>query len=148
LLLPFQVSVLGFTSPAVSATNHLYKVLATPSGVTRYAKEGRMLWPLTWVLVGGTVPGGIIGALVRGVSLPDAAAFRLFAGPHEGGPEKGSGVAASASSVRKTRSRPARFARYMALSAARIAACAEGGGLRNTIAPIVAPTPAGVPAAA
>lgn len=80
LLLPFQVSVLGFTSPAVSATNHLYNVLATPSGVARYAKEGRMSWPLAWTLVSGTVPGALIGALVRVRFLPDPARFRLFAG--------------------------------------------------------------------
>jgi uncharacterized membrane protein YfcA len=80
LLLPFQVSVLGFASPAVSATNHLYNVLATPSGVARYAREGRMLWPLTWVLVAGTVPGAVVGALVRVRFLPDPASFKLFAG--------------------------------------------------------------------
>jgi uncharacterized membrane protein YfcA len=80
LLLPFQVSVLGFTSPAVSATNHLYNVLATPSGVARYAKEGRMLWPLAWTLVAGTVPGALIGTFLRVRYLPDPARFKLFAG--------------------------------------------------------------------
>ena len=46
LLLPFQVSVLGFTSPAVSSTNLVYNIVAIPSGVYRYIKEGRMAWPL------------------------------------------------------------------------------------------------------
>src|SRR5215208_4901432 len=32
LLLPFQVSVLGFTSPAVSPTNLVYNIFATPGG--------------------------------------------------------------------------------------------------------------------
>src|SRR5215211_7530325 len=32
LLLPFQVSVLGFTSPAVSPTNLVYNSFATPGG--------------------------------------------------------------------------------------------------------------------
>ncbi len=32
LLLPFQVSVLGFVSPSVSATNLVYNVIATPGG--------------------------------------------------------------------------------------------------------------------
>ena len=80
LLLPFQVSVLGFTSPAVSATNHLYNVLATPSGVARYAQEGRMLWPLAWILALGTIPGVLIGAFVRVHYLPDPVRFKLFAG--------------------------------------------------------------------
>jgi uncharacterized membrane protein YfcA len=80
LLLPFQVSVLGFTSPAVSATNHLYNVLATPSGVARYAKEGRMDWPLARTLVAGAAPGAVLGTLLRVRLLPDPAHFKLFAG--------------------------------------------------------------------
>jgi len=47
LLLPFQVSFLGFTSPAVSSTNLVYNIVAIPSGVYRYIREGRMCWPLT-----------------------------------------------------------------------------------------------------
>ena len=33
LLLPFQVSFLGFTGPAVSSTNLVYNIVATPGGV-------------------------------------------------------------------------------------------------------------------
>ena len=44
LLLPFQVSVLGFTSPAVSPTNLIFNIVAIPSGVYRYIREGRMAW--------------------------------------------------------------------------------------------------------
>jgi len=74
------VSVLGFTSPAVSATNHLYNVLATPSGVARYAREGRMSWPLARTLILGTVPGALLGTVLRVRYLPDPARFKLFAG--------------------------------------------------------------------
>ena len=80
LLLPFQVSVLGFTSPAVSAANHLYNIIATPSGVARYAKDGRMLWSLARILVAGTVPGALLGSYLRVRYLPDPARFKLFAG--------------------------------------------------------------------
>ncbi len=80
LLLPFQVSVLGFTSPAVSPTNLVYNVVAIPSGVYRYIKEGRMAWPLTWVVIVGTLPGVFIGAFLRIKYLPDPKAFKLFAG--------------------------------------------------------------------
>jgi uncharacterized membrane protein YfcA len=80
LLLPFQMSVLGFTSPAVSATNHLYNVLATPSGVARYAKEGRMDWPLARTIIGGTAPGAVLGTFLRVQLLPDPTRFKLFAG--------------------------------------------------------------------
>ncbi|MGE5259122.1 MAG: sulfite exporter TauE/SafE family protein [Hyphomicrobiales bacterium] len=80
LLLPFQVSVLGFTSPAVSATNFVYNIVAIPSGVYRYLKEGRMAWPLTWIVILGTLPGVLIGYYLRVLYLPDPKAFKLFVG--------------------------------------------------------------------
>jgi uncharacterized membrane protein YfcA len=79
LLLPFQMSFLGYINPSVSATNQLFNVVAIPSGVYRYYKEGRMVWPLTWVVVIGTLPGVLIGAIVRVNYLPDAKNFKLFA---------------------------------------------------------------------
>src|SRR3954449_10548483 len=63
LLLPFQVSVLGFTSPAVSPTNLIYNVIATPGGVYRYMRERRVVWPLAWVVILGALPGAFVGAL-------------------------------------------------------------------------------------
>ncbi|ROL59029.1 sulfite exporter TauE/SafE family protein [Bacteroidetes/Chlorobi group bacterium MS-B_bin-24] len=80
IILPFQVSVLGFTSPAVSATNQLYNVVAIPSGVYRYIREGRMVWPLTWIVIAGTLPGVLIGALVRINYLSNPSSFKGFAG--------------------------------------------------------------------
>lgn len=80
LLLPFQMSVLGFTTPSVSATNQLFNVVAIPPGVYRYAKEGRMLWPLAGVIISGTLPGVFLGAWLRIEYLPDPADFRFFAG--------------------------------------------------------------------
>ncbi|MBU8910886.1 MAG: sulfite exporter TauE/SafE family protein, partial [Desulfobacterales bacterium] len=64
LLLPFQMSVLGYTSPSVSATNHVFNIIAIPSGVYRYIKEKRMLWPLANAIIIGTLPGVFIGAWV------------------------------------------------------------------------------------
>jgi uncharacterized membrane protein YfcA len=75
LLLPFQVSVLGFTSPAVSPTNLIYNVLATPGGVYRYMREGRVVWPLAWLMVLGTLPGVFVGALLRATLLSDPGTF-------------------------------------------------------------------------
>lgn len=80
LLLPFQVSVLGFTNPSVSSTNQLYNIIAIPGGVIRYIKEGRMVWPLTWIVIAGTLPGVFIGAIIRVEYLPDPTAFKIFAG--------------------------------------------------------------------
>ncbi len=79
LLLPFQISVLGYTAPSVSATNHLFNIVAIPSGVWRYIREGRMVWPLAAVVVVATLPGVLIGAVVRIRYLPDPRSFKLFA---------------------------------------------------------------------
>ena len=79
LLLPFNISILGFNSPAVSSTNHLYNSIAIPGGVYRYIKEGRMVWPLTAVIILGTLPGVVVGTLIRVNYLPDPKNFKLFA---------------------------------------------------------------------
>lgn len=79
LLLPFQMSFLGYTNPSVSATNQVFNIVAIPSGVYRYWREGRMVWPLTWVVVAGTLPGVFIGAIVRVAYLPNPKHFKLFA---------------------------------------------------------------------
>ncbi|WP_333652985.1 sulfite exporter TauE/SafE family protein [Dissulfurispira sp.] len=80
LLLPFQMSVLNYTAPSVSGTNHVFNIVAIPSGVYRYIREGRMAWPLTWVVVAGTLPGVFLGYYVRVLYLPDPRAFKFFVG--------------------------------------------------------------------
>ena len=80
LLLPFQVSILGFTSPAVSPTNLVYNVVAIPSGIYRYVKEKRMAWPLALITIAGTLPGIFIGALIRIHYISDPGKFKFFMG--------------------------------------------------------------------
>jgi hypothetical protein len=80
ILLPFQMSVLNYTAPSVSGTNHVFNIVAIPSGVYRYIKEGRMAWPLTWVVIAGTLPGVFIGYYLRVQYLPDPKTFKLFVG--------------------------------------------------------------------
>lgn len=80
LLLPFQMSVLNYTAPSVSGTNHVFNIIAIPSGVYRYIKEGRMAWPLTMVIVAGTLPGVFIGYYFRVRYLPEPRSFKLFVG--------------------------------------------------------------------
>ena len=79
LLLPIQLSFLGIAGPSASATNHFYNVLAIPGGVRRYVREQRMVWPLAMAIVVGTVPGVLVGTVVRIVYLPDPRDFKLFA---------------------------------------------------------------------
>jgi hypothetical protein len=80
LLLPFQMSVLGFVGPAVSPTNLIYNLVAVPSGALRYAREKRVVWPLALVMIAGTLPGVVAGGWIRLAYLPDPARFKIFAG--------------------------------------------------------------------
>ncbi|MFI5354581.1 MAG: sulfite exporter TauE/SafE family protein, partial [Desulfobaccales bacterium] len=80
LLLPYQVSFLGFTSPAVSPTNLVFNIVAIPSGVYRFIREGRMNWPVAGVTIVGTLPGLWFGAIIRTNWLPDPKNFKLFVG--------------------------------------------------------------------
>lgn len=80
LILPFQMSVLGFVTPSVSATNFLYNVVGTPGGILRYMREGRMVWPLALAITIGTLPGVLVGYYIRVHFLPDPRSFKLFVG--------------------------------------------------------------------
>jgi uncharacterized membrane protein YfcA len=70
LLLPFQVSVLGTPSPAVTPTNLLYNVVATPGALYRYWRQGQTGGTLTRQLLLGTLPGVIVGSVIRVELLP------------------------------------------------------------------------------
>jgi len=75
LLLPFQVRVLGTPSPAVTPTNLLYNVVATPGAIYRYFKNGQRGGDLTRLLLIGTIPGVVVGSIVRVTLLPSPRAF-------------------------------------------------------------------------
>jgi uncharacterized membrane protein YfcA len=81
LLLPIQVSVLGVPSPSVTPTNLIFNLFATPSGVLRYRRLGRspLGSPLATRLLIGTIPGVIIGAVIRVEWLSGQQAFYLAA---------------------------------------------------------------------
>jgi uncharacterized membrane protein YfcA len=80
IILPFQMSFLGYTSPSVSATNFVYNIVGIPGGVYRYIKEGRMNWPLMWTVTLATLPGLLLGYYVRVIYLPDPGNFKVFVG--------------------------------------------------------------------
>lgn len=77
-LLPVQLSVFGVPSPAVTPTNLLFNVVAGPGALLRYRREGLLYSPLTRRLVAGTLPGVVIGAVVRVFAIPGATVFRLL----------------------------------------------------------------------
>jgi len=75
LLLPFQVSVLGTPSPSVTPTNLLYNIVATPGALYRYWRQQQTGGALTRVLLVGTIPGVVAGAIVRVELVPGPRAF-------------------------------------------------------------------------
>ncbi|MFB8243191.1 TSUP family transporter [Kitasatospora purpeofusca] len=77
-LLPVQVSVLGVPSPAVTPTNLLFNVVAGPGALLRHHRAGSLGGPLTRLLITGTVPGVVVGALVRVFAVPGPRVFRLL----------------------------------------------------------------------
>jgi uncharacterized membrane protein YfcA len=79
LLLPIQLSILHVPSPAVTPTNLLFNVAAVPGGLMRFWRERRLSNPLAGLLVAGTLPGVIAGAIIRVELLSGGRAFELVA---------------------------------------------------------------------
>ncbi|MCC5950530.1 MAG: sulfite exporter TauE/SafE family protein [Acidimicrobiia bacterium] len=79
LLLPVQVLIFGAPSPTVSATNLLYNLVATPTGIRSMRRHGRFDRQLTALLLTGVVPGMVIGVLVRATVLADQSVFAVVA---------------------------------------------------------------------
>ena len=80
LLLPFQVSVLGFVTPAVTPTNLVFNVASVPGGILRYWRDGITDGRLVLTVVSGTVPGVAIGTAIRVELLAAPGPFKLFVG--------------------------------------------------------------------
>src|SRR5580693_10216656 len=78
LLLPFQVSVLGTPSPAVTPTNLLYNVVSTPGALYRYRRQHQTGGRLAMLLTTGTLPGVITGSVIRVELVPGPRVFDLM----------------------------------------------------------------------
>jgi uncharacterized protein len=76
-LVPVQISVLQTPSPAVTPTNLLYNLIAIPGALVGFHRERRLASPLTRLLVLGTLPGVVVGAVIR-VKLLDQSGSFLF----------------------------------------------------------------------
>ncbi|TYB46952.1 sulfite exporter TauE/SafE family protein [Actinomadura chibensis] len=79
-LLPAQLSLLHVPNPAVTPTNLLFNVVAGPGALVRHHRQGNLAGPLTRLLVAGTLPGVVAGAVIRVVAVPGPAVFRLLVG--------------------------------------------------------------------
>jgi uncharacterized membrane protein YfcA len=77
-LLPVQLSVLDVPNPAVTPTNLLFNVVSGPGALLRYRRRGALASPLTRLLLLGTLPGVVVGAVVRVFAVPGPGVFRLI----------------------------------------------------------------------
>ncbi|MBL7261170.1 sulfite exporter TauE/SafE family protein [Paractinoplanes lichenicola] len=77
-LLPVQLSVLHVPSPAVTPTNLLFNVVAGPGALLRYLSTGDLAGSLTRLLLIGTLPGVVLGAVIRVFAVPGPRVFRLI----------------------------------------------------------------------
>jgi uncharacterized protein len=75
LLVPVQISILGVANPAVTPTNLLYNVIATPGAIAGYGRRPSVSWRLAKVLSLGGLPGVLIGAFLRVEFLAGPRAF-------------------------------------------------------------------------
>jgi uncharacterized membrane protein YfcA len=78
-LLPVQLDVLRVPSPAVTPTNLIFNLVATPGALWRYWQARAIDIRLTGRLLIGTVPGVVIGSVVRVYAAPGDRVFRALA---------------------------------------------------------------------
>jgi uncharacterized membrane protein YfcA len=78
LLMPFQLSVLGYAGPSASATNLIYNLISIPGSVWRYQQDKRLWWRLGLIITAGGIPGTWLGAWVRTHHLAVRADFEIF----------------------------------------------------------------------
>ncbi|MFD6892011.1 TSUP family transporter [Streptomyces sp. NPDC059957] len=77
-LLPVQLSVFAVPSPAVTPTNLLYNVVAGPGALLRHHRTGTLHGPLVRRLVLGTLPGVVVGAVIRVFAIPGPVVFKAL----------------------------------------------------------------------
>jgi uncharacterized membrane protein YfcA len=75
VLLPVQATLLDVPNPALTPTNLLYNVVATPGALVRFRRHGRLRTPLARAMMLGAVPGVVLGAALRVELLPSRDAF-------------------------------------------------------------------------
>jgi uncharacterized protein len=79
LLLPLQLSVLNVPTLTATPTNLVFNATGVPGSLLRFRHERRLVNPLTALLVSGSLPGVIVGAVIRVKLLPTASTFDLVA---------------------------------------------------------------------
>jgi uncharacterized protein len=78
LLMPFQISVLSYASPAASATTLVYNLVSIPGAAWQYQREQGLWWRLALIITAGGAPGTWLGAWLRTHYLAERHAFESF----------------------------------------------------------------------
>src|SRR3954467_11873312 len=79
-LLPVQLSWLHVPNPAVTPTNLLYNVVSGPGALVRYFRRtDAQTLRLARRLLLGTLPGVVLGAVLRVYVVPGPQVFRIVA---------------------------------------------------------------------
>lgn len=78
LLVPIQLSVLGVPAAKVPATNLLFNVISAPAATLRHARAGRIDRSFVLPLLVGSLPGVIVGAVLRARVFTSPEVFKYF----------------------------------------------------------------------
>ena len=78
-LLPVQLTVLHVPNPQLTPTNLIYNVVSGPGALFRFARQRQFDWALIRQLTVGSLPGVVIGAVLRVYVADDPVVFRLVA---------------------------------------------------------------------
>lgn len=78
-LLPVQLDLLHVANPSVTPTNLLYNIVAGPGALLRYRRAGQLTGRLSRLLLLGTLPGVVVGAVLRVYVVPGPTVFRVVA---------------------------------------------------------------------
>ena len=77
-LLPVQLGVLHAPSPTVTPTNLVYNVVALPGALWRFKSRGLLRGRLVRLMLLGTLPGVVLGAVLRVTVLDGPHVFRIL----------------------------------------------------------------------
>jgi uncharacterized protein len=77
-LLPVQLGVLHAPSPTVTPTNLVYNVVALPGALWRFRSRGLLRGRLVRLMLIGTLPGVVLGAVLRVTVLDGPHVFRIL----------------------------------------------------------------------
>ena len=78
-LAPVQLAVLDVPNPQLTPTNLLYNLVSGPGALLRYVQQRQVDWSLVATITCGSVPGVLVGAVLRVHVASGVTAFQVLA---------------------------------------------------------------------